>query len=302
MSLAFPTTFSDIRAWCSQSGVNVSEGRDRFAQYAILRAIASSRTLSRMLVFKGGNALDFVWHPNRSTRDLDFSADMSVVGSDWESGSFESSLKTPLEMSLRVVRDKLGVVSMIHNVKKQPPGPGKTFVTFELRVGYALPDQTALIASMSYGKPSTQVIPIEVSLNELICADKGIDIQAPHLLRVSTLEDIVAEKLRALLQQPIRNRGRRQDLLDVALLVQEHAGLDRSQIAEFLLRKSATRGVPVSRSAFHHPEVARRAKHDYDSLSKTTRRTFVPYEEALRTLLEFTDSLPLPLDAPETTC
>jgi predicted nucleotidyltransferase component of viral defense system len=58
----------------------MSEARRRFAQYAVLRAIASSARLSELLVFKGGNALDFVWSPNRSTSDLDFSADMRAEG------------------------------------------------------------------------------------------------------------------------------------------------------------------------------------------------------------------------------
>ncbi len=196
--------------------------------------------------------------------------------------------------------DELGIVFAIHSVRKQPPGQGKTFVTFEVRTGYALPDQLDLTGRMRQGRRSPHVIPVEISLNEPICADEGIDVQATHRLRVSTLEDIIAEKLRALLQQPIRNRGRRQDLLDVALLVQSHKEMDHSQVAEFLCRKSAARGVPVSRAAFHNPEVAERAKQDYDELQTTTRRTFLPYNEALQMLLTFTDSLPIPLDDTDT--
>ena len=60
--------------WAGERGVGMSEAPRRFAQYAVLRAIASSARLSELLVFKGGNALDFVWSPNRSTIDLDFSA------------------------------------------------------------------------------------------------------------------------------------------------------------------------------------------------------------------------------------
>lgn len=80
--------------------MNVNEGRVRFAQYAILRAIAYSDRLSRILVFKGGNALDFVWHPNRSTQDLDFSADMDLIDLDRVLPNFENLLKTSIEGSL----------------------------------------------------------------------------------------------------------------------------------------------------------------------------------------------------------
>jgi predicted nucleotidyltransferase component of viral defense system len=221
VTIVYPTTFSDIRAWSRSNGVDANEGRIRFVQYTILHGIGSSRTLSELLVFKGGNALDFVWQPNRSTRDLDFSADMGIIGDDSDPTKIADLLRSSLEAGLRVASEQRGVVFAIHSVTKQPPGPERTFVTYELRVGYALPDQQPLIARMVQGLRSSQVIPIEVSLNEPICADRSTDIQASHWLRVSTIEDIVAEKLRALLQQPIRNRGRRQDLLDIAVLLHE---------------------------------------------------------------------------------
>ena len=60
--------------------MGMSEARRRFAQCAVLRAIASSARLSELWVFNGGDALDFVWSPNRRTIALDFSADMRVGG------------------------------------------------------------------------------------------------------------------------------------------------------------------------------------------------------------------------------
>lgn len=79
MKSHYPLTFGELRSWATENGVDVAEARVRFAQYAILRAIASSRALSSALVFKGGNALDFVWMPNRSTGDLDFSLDVVAL-------------------------------------------------------------------------------------------------------------------------------------------------------------------------------------------------------------------------------
>ncbi len=297
--LNYPSNFSDIRNWSINHGVTINEGRLRFAQYAILRAIAASRKLSTMLVFKGGNALDFVWQPNRSTLDLDFSVDMTVVGLRWNSEQLGDVLKASLGEGLQVTTEQLGIVFAIHGIKQQPPGPDKTFVTFEIRVGYALPDQAPLINRMSFGIRSAQVIPVEISLNEPICADQSIDVQAGNRLRVCTLEDIIAEKLRALLQQPIRNRRRRQDLLDIAMLLGEQPNLDHARIAEFLQRKSVEREVPVSRAAFRNPEVAQRAEYDYAALSKTTRNVFIPFEQAIQILLTFIDTLPIPEELPD---
>ncbi len=294
MNIAYPATFGEIRPWSRDNGVDSNEGRVRFAQYAILRGIASSRTLSELLVFKGGNALDFVWQPNRSTRDLDFSADMGIVGDTWDPAEVGALLKDSLRGGLGIVTAQLGVVFAIHSVTKQPPGPGSTFVTYALRIGYALPDQGPLIGRLAQGLPSPQVIPVEVSLNEPICADRPTDIRATHTLRVSTLEDIVAEKLRALLQQPLRNRGRRQDLLDIAVILGANPHLDHALVAAFLERKARARGVPVSRAAFRAPEIARRASQDYEALRETTRKTFVPFDQALQSLLNFIGTLTIP--------
>lgn len=113
-------------------------------------------------------------------------------------------------------------------------------------------------------------------------------------MRVATIEDIVAEKLRALLQQPIRNRRRMQDLLDIAVILQERAALDRQRVATFLLRKAEARAVPVSRAAFHDPDVVNRAHADYDELATTTRLRFVSFDEALTLLHAFVEQLDLP--------
>jgi len=94
---------------------------------------------------------------------------------------------------------------------------------------------------------------------------------ASHELRVCTIEDIIAEKLRALLQQPIRNRRRRQDLLDIAVTLQNHPEIDRGNVSRFLVRKAEARDVYVSRSAFRKPEVAQRAEQDYDELRADAR-------------------------------
>lgn len=69
---AFPTRFPEIGAWAQENVVSLDEARRRFVQFVILASVASSRVLREGLIFKGDNALDFVWQPNRSTLDLDF--------------------------------------------------------------------------------------------------------------------------------------------------------------------------------------------------------------------------------------
>jgi predicted nucleotidyltransferase component of viral defense system len=284
VKILYPSAFEEISPWAAASGVTVEEARVRFAQYGVLRAIADSRELSRVLVFKGGNALDFVWVPNRSTKDLDFSARETIEG---------EALHALLQAGLDAVGRRLGTLYRVHRVERQPPGPEKVFVTYAVRVGYALQDQLPLRRRLEAGQTSPLVIPLDVSLNEPICADAPVDVAGVHALRVSTREDIVAEKLRSLLQQPLRNRYRRQDLLDIAVILLG-APLDLAQVATFLERKAMARNVPVTRAAFRDPEVARRAGQDYAVLKDTTRSNFVPFDDALRALLDLVGQLQIP--------
>lgn len=252
MTLQYPESFAAIASWANRHHVSVTEARQRFAQYGVLRAIATSRQLGTILVFKGGNALDFIWQPNRSTVDLDFSADMQAITGDFDERTLRHLFARALPVSGRV----LGITFSVHSVTRQPPGEGKTFITFTAKIGYALEDDQRNRARIENEQPSTSVIPVEISLNEPICADTRVQLDDTHHLRVSTVEDIIAEKLRALLQQPIRNRTRRQDLLDIAVILHAETAVDRSSVAAFLLEKARARDVPVSRAAFRDPEIA----------------------------------------------
>lgn len=153
----------------------------------------SSARLSELLVFKGGNALDFVWSPNHSTIDLDFSADIRAEGA---AALDEARLEGMPSRALDVSGRETGVVVRVHSVRRQPPGEGKTFVTYTARIGYALPDEGRNRTRLDAGQPSTNVVPVEVSINEPIGADADVAV-GDRSLRVSTPGGIVAEKLKA---------------------------------------------------------------------------------------------------------
>ncbi len=272
MNAAYPTQFDSIPPWAAEQDVSVRDARVRFAQYVILRDIATSSILSARLVFKGGNALDFHWVPNRSTQDLDFSADMTLLAPPLDETTLRDHLTRAFAGDGSGHRTRLAV----HRVQRQPPGPNKTFATYKAGVGYALQDEDRLQRRKEHNEPSTNVIPVDISLNEPICATCFFPVDPTHQPRVSSIEDIVAEKLRALLQQPIRRRTRPQDLLDIVAVLRAYPDLDLRQVAAFLLRKAAAWDVPVSRAAFNHPDVLSRTQTDYDALEETARKMFCP--------------------------
>lgn len=287
----YPNALQEIATWANAHGATIEEARHRYAQFAALCGIASIPSLRASLVLKGGNAIDFAWFPNRSTRDLDFSLDES----DGHAQVNGEAIRGQLEQALRVASAQFGIAFAVNSVRQQPPGEGRSFITYEARVGYGLSDEPQLLIRMRNNQPSPHMLPIEVSINEPICGSTlfTIDERFPQL-RISTLEEIVSEKLRALLQQPIRNRNRRQDVLDIAVIVQASDHLDREKIGEFLLIKSAARGVPVSKAAFREHEIAERARLDYGELMSTTRTSFIPFDEALGIVLGLVDDLNIP--------
>lgn len=283
MIALFPVALRGIETWASANGMSVSEAKFRFVQYGALQAVAGSRILSRDLVFKGGNALDFVWHPNRSTMDLDFSSHDSTLTGE--------RITELLTASLRGVSRSTGVLYRVQRMKQQPPGANRSFITFAGSIGYALPGDRRNHDLLARGLNSKASVPIEISLNEPICGAVNVDVQSANPLSVCQLEDIVAEKLRALLQQPIRNRTRPQDVLDIAVVLREKPALNTDLVAAFLIRKAAARQVPVSKLAFHDEGIRSRACESYDGLKETTRTVFIEFDEAFAAVLALADSL-----------
>jgi predicted nucleotidyltransferase component of viral defense system len=290
----YPVAFDDIRDWATSRGVTEAEARVRFAQYGILLAISLSRELRRLLVFKGGNALDFIWQPNRSTTDLDFSVDMPPDALDVD----VDRLRVLFDGALTRAGRALNIAYRTQRMKRNPPGAAHTFATYEMKIAYALQDQPLVILMIERQQSAPHVIDLDISLNDVICATADVAIGGSHPLRTCTIEDIVAEKLRALLQQPIRRRNRAQDLLDIAVCLRgvSTRAVDQKQVGAFLLQKAAARNVPVSITAFHAEELIRRTHVGYAELRSTTRATFVSFEDALAELHEFVATLSIPAE------
>jgi predicted nucleotidyltransferase component of viral defense system len=136
------------------------------------------------------------------------------------------------------------------------------------------------------------VVEVEVSMNDPIYHCE-VARHGARSLRVSTAEDIVAEKLRALLQQPGRNRRRRQDVLDIAVVLADGPELDLAVVREALLVKARARGIEPTPALFLAPEIRERASTDYGALNPTTRRRFIPFDEAWAAVLELVAALGL---------
>ena len=112
-------------------------------------------------------------------------------------------------------------------------------------------------------------------------------------VRAFTLHELIAEKFRALLQQPIRNRYRRQDVYDIAFLTKTNslADDDRAKILTTLVEKCLTRGIEPNRTSIDDPEIMKRAQADWETL-KLELSDLPPFGEQFAIVRKLYASLP----------
>ena len=258
-------------------------------EFVVLHCIAEDQILGRSIVLKGGNALRFACRSSRSTKDLDFSVDADGFPNDVD------QLRKLLDHALARAERRFGAKAKCQRVKKNPPTPNATHPTYDVAVGYQLPQDRYYHNFTDRDVPT--VVTLEISFGDLICETTILQLgdQQPQRLRVCTLEDIVAEKLRALLQQAIRNRHRPQDVYDIALYRREpDVTLNLAKVADYLKRKSEIRNIHVGKARFDD-EIRDMAKFDYDKrMEDQVGETFIPFEEAWNEVLRLVRELDIP--------
>ena len=284
---SYPTSIEEIAAWRTQNKTTLEEARRRFVQFVVLSAIASSPGLAPRLAFKGGNALRFVHGNPRSTIDLDFTGEGDFPDDPQEIAGL-------INVALKSTQGRLLVRARCQSIKRKPPRPEKTLPTYGIKVCFQLPGDR-YYQNFDEKTSFSEIIELEISLNDIVCETiswKPSPSGKP--LRSCSLEDQIAEKLRALLQQIPRNRSRPQDVFDIASRWREHRdAMNLEKVSEFLVRKSVGRIAPPRKSSFDD-EVRSRAEAVYrEEISRQTPE-FIPFEEAWADVLQLVGRLSLP--------
>jgi predicted nucleotidyltransferase component of viral defense system len=254
----------------------------------VLQSVARSE-LKTELAFKGGNALRFVYRNRRSTVDLDFTAAGTFPDS-------KDSIQGWLDSAFAQSKSVFGIKMRCQSTKRNPPGAGKTFPTYQVKVSFQFPADRHFADFEQVAGPFNPVVEMEISLNDVVCETSGVRLsdQDACSIRVCVLEDILAEKLRALLQQRIRKRQRRQDVYDIARMLRLHEReLNLGKIGTYLLAKAKARDVPVARGEFDG-EIRRYAAFEYETLFSATDPEFIPFDEAWAEVLRLVGRLDIP--------
>ncbi len=284
---SYPTSIEEIAGWQRQNKANVLEARRRFVQFVVLTAISSSPGLVQRIAFKGGNALWFIHGNPRSTIDLDFTAE----------GDFPddaTQIVGLIDTALKLTQNQFRVKARCQSIHRNPSKLDKTFPTYNIKVCFQLPTDR-YYQNFEDRKQFGEVIELEISLNDVVCETISWKPSASaNGIRSCSLDDQIAEKLRAILQQIPRNRTRPQDVFDVASRARERREeLDFGKISAFLLRKCEGR-IDSPRKRSFDDEVRRRSEAVYAKEIGSQTSAFIPFDDAWAEVLQLVRQLSIP--------
>lgn len=107
--------------------------------------------------------------------------------------------------------------------------------------------------------------------------------------------EIIAEKMRALLQQEVRDRRREQDIYDLYYLLNRQPVTDSKEKEDILMRlrsKSERRNLKVNRESMNNPEIKKRAARDYKNLVDTIEGDLPDFDISFSFVQSFYRNLP----------
>jgi predicted nucleotidyltransferase component of viral defense system len=290
---AFPVSFQRLEEWARTCGASLQEARRRFAQYAVCLSVADSGLLRGVLVLKGGNALYFAYGALRSTLDMDFSAGLMEPAMDLEKS------RAALDLALSRVAARLGIRLKVQTSERNPPDLLVATPTYRFKIAYALPGDRWYKRWGIVKRAVPTVVEMEIAVNEEICeAGRPFAEAGMEAVAVCSIEDIFAEKLRALLQQVQRNRSRPQDVYDLAAILLKGPAPNTNKVSEYLKRKCAARNLIPSLVAFEDDRVWTRASENYAALKETVHGELIEFSSAKARIIEFLKRLDLPARGP----
>lgn len=280
----------DLAAWVDEE-LRPDRKGFRQAVQLVLRAIAQSPSLSAIMIMKGGLLLAIRYHSSRFTRDIDFSTskrlqefDVPMLLTGIGEALASVSADNEYAMALRLQSHEI----------KPPNRPGVNFPTLQMRIGYASRLEPRSLKRLET-TGSTQVVQVDYSFNEWASGTEQQEVDGGHLL-MYPFNDLVAEKLRSVLQQPVRGQGRPryQDIYDLFLLLGTSVQAeDKSIILTKLFEASRDRQVSVHKDALRDEQVIQLSREQYATVLPGLVSGPLPdFEVAYAVVQEFFETLP----------
>ena len=262
----------------------------REAVHSILFAITNSDYLLRNMIIKGGMLLAIEYQSTRFTKDIDFSTSESYTEKK------QQELIKELKQSLTDAVDILDydLDCRVQSCKIQPANqPEPTFPSLKIKIGYAYigtREHKRLVM-----KNASSVIDIDFNYNESLPHIEEILISEGKTILAYSLNDLIAEKYRAILQQNDRNRTRRQDIYDLHYLFQnldDFTPEDKTEILETLILKAESRKLIINQKSMDNTKIRNRSKQSYNTIQDEILGELPDFDKAYDMIQNFYESLP----------
>jgi predicted nucleotidyltransferase component of viral defense system len=218
----------------------------------ILAGIGQTASLREALVFKGGTALKKCWFGEyRFSEDLDFSGTRDVpLGT-----AMADAMREACQTATRLLDEYAPVEIVCQRYTEKDPHPGgQEAFTIRARFPWQREVHTRVMVEISVDEQVLKPTPRRAILHGY---DERLDVQ----VQVYALEEIVAEKLRAILQHAAKlaergwSRSRARDYYDLWRVLEAYRDqMNLTDFAAFLRQKCAVRHVAFHGSADFFPE------------------------------------------------
>ncbi|WP_108683292.1 nucleotidyl transferase AbiEii/AbiGii toxin family protein [Methyloceanibacter sp. wino2] len=259
----------DIAEWVEKAKSDPEAYLERQATEVFLTALGIAEPFSHQIFLKGGILMGVVYQSPRQTGDIDFTTIMEPTP------EIGDQISNALDAAFPRAAAELGYPDLLCAVQTSKYRPAmEKFPTAEapallLKIGYARrgsPQER----HFQQGR-AINTLDVDISFREPVRAIQIVKFTGSSgRVHAYSLFDLIAEKLRALLQQELRNRFRRQDIYDLDALLNKFALDDdeKQKLHETLLEKCAARKINPNEQSLSQPEIVRRAKQEWDTLGQ----------------------------------
>lgn len=257
-----------ISHWVKAADNNQPLYLQRQAIAVLLAAIGLDDQLSENLVLKGGTLMSIAFKSERATGDVDltgFNADITL-----------EHLHDTLDGLMRRAAATIGYATLrcqVQTIKKQPKAEGfpENFNAPALAVTIAYTQAGSKEEERLNRGNASSVIQVDISFKECVFQKTDLHLHYPGIkISAYSITDILAEKLRATIQQVKRShvRNRRQDIYDIAFLLNNNSIKedDKANILTAFLAKCAVRNLTVDQHSLDDPAIKAASQKEWETI------------------------------------
>ena len=243
------------------------------------------------MILKGGTLLGIRYGSTRFTTDIDFSTEKKLDEIDVE--SFIETFNDSMDLVETGLNYGVKCLVQSYVIKPNPKG---TFPTIKIKVGYCERSNARHLERLNE-RQSPLTIAIDYSFNEKAYTVEMLQLgDDPDKLLAYDICDLLAEKIRSILQQSVRKRYREQDVYDIHYLTSTISPLKDSElevVLRTLISKSQGKGIDnlLNVDGIDDEDIVSRSAEGYPKL-KDTVAELPEFDVAYSSVRELFKSLP----------